>query len=201
VLLLGRRRSTYVRAGPRGSRAREQAGAVDDAGLPPWFFERADPAPDRAFYATPRLVAHLDAAAIEAVGLLYEEVGVGGHVLDLMSSWISHLRTPPAHLTVLGLNAVELAANAQASAALVHDLNATPALPFAAAAFDAALCCVSVDYLVRPLEVFADVARVLRPGAPFVCTFSNRCFPTKAIAGWLQCTDELRSSWWRSTSR
>ena len=57
------------------------------------------------------------------------------------------------------------------------------------ATFDAAVCCVSVDYLVRPVEVFRDVARVLRPGSPFVCTFSNRCFPTKAIRGWLATDD------------
>ena len=63
-------------------------------------------------------------------------------------------------------------------------------MPFGDATFDAAVCCVSVDYLVRPLEVFADVARVVRPGGLFVCTFSNRCFPTKAIRGWLATDDE-----------
>ena len=74
---------------------------------------------------------------------------------------------------------------------MVHDLNREPALPFADASFDGAMCTVSVDYLVRPLEVFDEVARVLRPGAPFVCTFSNRCFPTKAIRGWLGTDDEF----------
>ena len=88
------------------------------------------------------------------------------------------------------MNAAELAANPQAAATVVHDLNADPRLPFADASFDAAVCCVSVDYLIRPVEVFADVARTLRPGAPFVTTFSNRCFPTKAIRGWLASTDE-----------
>jgi len=91
---------------------------------------------------------------------------------------------------VLGLNPTELARNDQAAAAVVHDCNRTPGLPFADGAFDAATCCVSVDYLTRPLEVFGDVARVLRPGAPFVCTFSNRCFPTKAIRGWLATDDD-----------
>lgn len=71
----------------------------------------------------------------------------------------------------------------------MQDLNAEPELPFADAGFDAAVCCVSVDYLIRPIEVFASVARALRPGGRFVCTFSNRCFPTKAIAGWLATDD------------
>jgi ubiquinone/menaquinone biosynthesis C-methylase UbiE len=71
----------------------------------------------------------------------------------------------------------------------VHDLNADPALPFPDDSFDAAVCCVSVDYLVQPIEVFREVARVVRAGGPFVCTFSNRCFPSKAIRGWLYSSD------------
>ena len=85
----------------------------------------------------------------------------------------------------------ELEGNEQAHEWVVHDLNREPALPFADASFDGAMCTVSVDYLTRPLEVFDEVARVLRPGAPFVCTFSNRCFPTKAIRGWLATDDEF----------
>jgi SAM-dependent methyltransferase len=158
--------------------------------FPPGFFDRADPSADAVFYSWPRLVTHIDDGAIAAVGALYDELGVAGDVLDLMGSWVSHFRAPPRHLTVLGLNAEELLANPQAAAAVVHDLNRHPGLPFSDASFDAAVCCVSVDYLTRPVEVFAEVARVVRPGGPFVCTFSNRCFPTKAIRGWLTSTDE-----------
>jgi SAM-dependent methyltransferase len=168
-----------------------ETGAVDDGhGFPPGFFDRADPTPDADFYGPPRFVTHIDDVAIAAVGNLYAELGWTGEVLDLMGSWVSHFHDAPARLTVLGMNAAELAANPQASATVVHDLNDDPRLPFADAAFDGAACCVSVDYLVRPVEVFAEVARTLRPGAPFVCTFSNRCFPTKAIRGWLTSTDE-----------
>jgi SAM-dependent methyltransferase len=171
-------------------RAVAPTGCVPSRAYPPGFFDRADPAPDSEFYGFPRHVTHIDNAAIAAVGDLYDELQLAGSVLDLMGSWVSHFRTAPARLTVLGMNAEELAANPHAAATVVHDLNADPRLPFDADAFDAAVCCVSVDYLTRPVEVFADVARVLRPGAPFVCTFSNRCFPTKAIRGWLEATDE-----------
>lgn len=161
---------------------------MTDAGrrpdFPPGFFDRDDPSPDPLFYGPPRFVTHIDEGAIAAVGALYDELGLDGDILDLMSSWVSHFRTAPARLTVLGMNAAELAANRQAAARVVHDLNADPTLPFGPASFDGAVCCVSVDYLTRPIEVFAEVARVLRPGAPFVCTFSNRLFPTKAIRGW-----------------
>jgi SAM-dependent methyltransferase len=156
------------------------------------FFARGDPTPDPMFYSWPRFVTHIDDDAIAAVGALYDELAIDGEVLDLMSSWVSHFSQTPRRLTVLGMNAEELTANPQAAEAVVHDLNEDPRLPFADSSFDAAVCCVSVDYLVHPIAVFRDVARVVRPGGPFVCTFSNRCFPTKAIAGWLYANDAQR---------
>jgi SAM-dependent methyltransferase len=160
--------------------------------FPPEFFQRADDRADDQFYEFDRFVTHIDERAIAAVGALYEELGVGGRVLDLMSSWISHFRSPPRELVVLGMNERELAANAAASSYVVHDLNTDPVLPFEDGRFDAATCCVSVDYLVQPIKLFADVSRVLAPGGIMVCTFSNRCFPTKAIRGWLASNDEGR---------
>jgi SAM-dependent methyltransferase len=160
-----------------------------DAPFPAGFFGRADERPDHAFYAPPRLVTHIDDAAIATVGRLYDDLQLTGDVLDLMSSWVSHFRAAPASLTVLGMNAEEMARNPMATRVVVHDLNVEPRLPFDDGSFDAVTCCVSVDYLVRPVEVFTDVARVLRPDGRFVVTFSNRCFPTKAIRGWLANDD------------
>lgn len=163
--------------------------------FPAGFFDRDDPSPDDRFYAPTRLVTHIDDAAIAAVTALYAELGVDGaagrplRVLDLMSSWVSHLASAPSELIVLGMNATELAANPMATERIVADLNVDPVLPLADASVDAVLCCVSVDYLIRPVEVLAEVARVLRPGAPVVLTFSHRCFPTKAIRGWLATDD------------
>ena len=162
---------------PRKEARSHSVAGVDDNGFPPGFFDRQDAGSDDAFYGFPRLVTHIDDGAIDAVGALYEELGVDGAVLDIMSSWVSHFRTAPRHLTVLGMNPAELAANVMATTSVVHDLNSDPRLPFDDDSFDAAVCCVSVDYLVRPIEVFRDVARVVRPGGLFVCTFSNRCFP------------------------
>jgi SAM-dependent methyltransferase len=158
--------------------------------LPDGFFARSDEGDDAAFYSFPRFVTHLDDRAIAAVGALYEELRIEGAVLDLMSSWVSHFRTAPADLTVLGMNAEELAANPQALHTVVHDLNAETRLPFDDDTFDHSVCCVSVDYLTQPVDVFRDVARVVRRGGLFLCTFSNRLFPTKAIRGWLVSGDE-----------
>ncbi len=157
--------------------------------FPEGFFSRMDDGDDRRFYGQPRLVTHIDDPAIVAVGRVYEALGIDGRVLDLMSSWISHFRSPPGALIALGMSRAELAANEMADGAVTADLNRHPGLPFADDTFDGAVCCVSVDYLVQPLEVFDEVARVVRPGGTFCCTFSNRCFPTKAISGWLQGDD------------
>ncbi len=163
---------------------------TDDA-WPPGFFDRQDPTDDADFYAPPRLVTHIDDGAIAAVTRLYDDLGVPeGRVLDLMSSWVSHLsRRPSGGLVVLGMNEVELQANPLADEVVVQDLNVEPHLCFEDATFDAVVCCVSIDYLVQPIEVLRETRRVLRPGGVVALTFSNRCFPTKAIRGWL-ATDE-----------
>jgi len=160
--------------------------------FPTGFFDRADEFDDAVFYEPVRLVTHIDDGAIEAVASLYDQLEINGRVLDLMSSWVSHFATPPAELSVLGMNEAELRSNPMASAVHTHDLNVAPTLPFADEHFDDVVCAVSVDYLVRPVEVFAEVCRALKPGGRFVCTFSNRCFPTKAIRGWLLANERQR---------
>jgi SAM-dependent methyltransferase len=155
-------------------------------------FRRADEAVDDVFYGFPRLVTHIDEAAIAALTEFYRGfLAPGSEVLDLMSSWVSHLPPEVGYRGVvgLGMNAEELAANARLTQALVRDLNRTPALPFADASFDACLIAVSVQYLARPVEVFAEIARVLRPGGGLAVSFSNRLFPTKAVALWRALDD------------
>ncbi len=145
-------------------------GVSDDRYMrfPVGFFDRSDDSPDDRFYGPERLVTHIDDVAIAAVGALYRELGLTGDVLDLMSSWISHFLDRPRRLTVLGMNGRELAANPMADERIVADLNTQPVLGFEDQSFDAAVCCVSVDYLVRPLELFDEAARVLRPGGHLI---------------------------------
>ena len=161
--------------------------------LPEDAFRRADETPDELFYREPRFVTHIDDAAIAAVTQLYREyLPAGGAVLDLMSSWVSHL--PPevnyARVVGLGLNAAELRRNDRLTSFVVQNLNTDPALPFADAEFDGAGITVSVDYLTRPVAVLRDLGRVLKVGAPVVISFSNRCFPSKAVALWHQLSDQ-----------
>lgn len=161
----------------------------DAAALPPGAFRREDETDDAFFYRQPRLVTHIDDEAIGALRAFYRQViPDGARVLDLMTSWVSHLPAgkPYSGVSGVGLNAVELAANPALTERVVQDLNRDPVLPWPDGCFDAAVVTVSVQYLTRPVEVFAEVGRVLRPGAPFVIAFSNRCFPSKAIAAWLE---------------
>lgn len=154
--------------------------------LPPEAFSKIDPSDDGAFYREPRFVTHIDASAVRALSQFYEiTLPMDGAVLDLMSSWVSHLPSSFSGKVIgHGMNAEELSANQLLTEFFVQNLNLQPKLPLADASCDAALCCVGVQYLARPDEVFSDVARVLRPGAPFIISFSNRCFPTKAVAVW-----------------
>jgi SAM-dependent methyltransferase len=160
---------------------------MPEPALPLHFFARVDESPDAEFYATPRFVLHIDEATVAALTSLYrEELPAGSRLLDLMSSWVSHLPADVryAHVSGLGMNAAELAANPRLDDVAVQDLNREPALPYADASFDAVLCAVSVQYLTQPVEVFRDCARVLRPGGKLVIATSHRLFPTKAIAAW-----------------
>lgn len=161
--------------------------------LPPEAFRRYDESSDSEFYLIPRLVTHIDDAAIGAVTDLYREIfPPGGAILDLMSSWVSHLppETTYSRVAGLGLNDRELAANPRLTDWTVQSLNDNPLLPYDDASFDACGICVSIQYLTDPVAVLADVGRVLRPGAPLVITFSNRCFPTKAVAIWQHLSDQ-----------
>ncbi|MEP6988079.1 MAG: class I SAM-dependent methyltransferase [Chloroflexota bacterium] len=161
--------------------------------FPADFFERQDMSDDSFFYSSPRKVVHIDANAISALKDVYLGLlPVGGTYLDLMSSWRSHYppELKPSRVVGLGMNADEMRDNEQLDKYVVHNLNQNPTLPYDSNLFDAVTCTVSVQYLTDPVSVFAEVNRVLKPGGVFVVSFSNRCFPNKAVAIWLSSSDE-----------
>ncbi|MFZ5427064.1 MAG: methyltransferase domain-containing protein [Thermodesulfobacteriota bacterium] len=169
-----------------GMQARAPGGRATDFGGP-GAWSRLDEEDDAVFYREPRLVGHVDAQASDILrGMYASRLTPGARVLDLMSSVQSHL---PGGLgldvTGLGMNMRELEANPALSRRIVHDLNASPALPFEDAAFDAAAISLSLEYLLRPREVVRECARVLAPGGQILIGFSNRWFPSKATAVWM----------------
>ena len=152
-------------------------------------FTRIDDENDEKFYSTARMVQHIDSAARAEISDLYSQLlTTNSKVLDFMSSWDSHLRDDLAlgSITGLGMNGEELSENPRLSDFIVHDLNMHQILPFEDNQFDHAICTVSIEYLTYPLKIMTEIARVIKPGGKFVVTFSERCFPTKAITIWAQ---------------
>ena len=159
----------------------------------PEFFARLDEEPDEAFYTMPRKVVHIDDEAIAAIQQCLPDVlPPNGVVLDLLSSWRSHWPEglPKQHMVGLGLNAEEMADNPDLDEYVVHNVNMDPQLPFETDTFDAVVLTVSIQYITQPIAVFQEVWRILRPGGPFVVIFSNRMFPTKAVAIWRMLDDQ-----------
>jgi hypothetical protein len=162
-------------------------------GLPEGAFTKIDAEEDEIFYEPPRLVFHIDENAVAALTEFYRVVlPAGGVLLDLMSSWVSHLPPEIDYGEVIGhgMNAEELAANPRLARWFVQNLNRDPRPPLADASVDAAMICVSIQYLQQPAAVLREVARVLRPGSPLIISFSNRCFWIKAVAIWRALDDD-----------
>ena len=160
-------------------------------------FARQDETTDTGFYSAPRFCFHVDDAAVGALTEHYAEAFKAWDdpdILDLCASHVSHFpkaidKATPGRRVALGMNEDELKLNEQVGEYVVKDLNADPTLPFDDDSFDVVTNVVSIDYLTRPREICAEVARVLRPGGVAMFALSNRCFPTKAINIWLRTND------------
>lgn len=151
---------------------------------------------DRDFYSSPRFVNHVDDSFISTLTQLYRErIPPGAEVLDMMSSWVSHLPPEIQYRKVVGhgLNAQELARNPRLDYFFVKDLNEDQTLEAKDCSFDAVLCAVGVQYLQQPEKVFAEIYRILRPGGLCIVSFSNRMFYEKAISAWRDGTDYSRN--------
>ncbi|MEL7407005.1 MAG: methyltransferase domain-containing protein [Cyanobacteria bacterium J06558_2] len=149
----------------------------------------------RFFYDVPRLVTHVDESFIDRLTNLYRErLQPGSRVLDLMSSWISHLPEDVEFNYVAGhgMNEEELAKNKRLDSHFVQNLNQNPKLPIENADFDAVLIAVSVQYLQYPEAILSEIYRVLKPNGIVIISFSNRMFYNKAIAAWRDGTDTDR---------
>jgi len=163
--------------------------------LSPQETQKVDLTDDQLFYEVPRLVYHIDESFVAKLQALLEKVlPPQAEILDLMSSWVSHLPQGYQSKRVVGhgMNKVELSQNPVLSHYFVQNLNETPQLPLADESFDVVLNTVSIQYLQRPVEVFQEVHRILKPGGLVVISFSNRMFPTKAIQAWSARSDNER---------
>jgi hypothetical protein len=156
---------------------------------------KLDDTDDTLFYSYPRFVTHVDEGFIKQLTDLYRErLKPNTRILDMMSSWVSHLPEEMefAHIEGHGLNEEELGRNSRLDHNFVQDLNKNPKLPLPDGDFDAVLICVSVQYLQYPDAVFSEIHRVLKPGGIAIISFSNRMFYQKAIAAWRDGSESSR---------
>jgi hypothetical protein len=156
---------------------------------------KLDDGDDTLFYAAPRFVTHVDEGFIDQLTNLYRErLQPNTRILDLMSSWVSHLPEEMdfSHVEGHGMNPEELAKNPQLDHYVVQDLNQNLKLPFSDQEFDAVLNCVSIQYLQYPEAIFHEIHRVLKPGGIAIISFSNRMFFQKAITAWRDGTETSR---------
>jgi len=194
----------YAKA-PR-AKADPFADVLKDPGFPAEYpfgekeMARYDESSDFIFYSQPRFVTHIDDEAIGALTKYYERsfppASEDVAILDVCSSWISHYPEgyKAGKISGIGMNEDELKKNPILTDYTVRDLNEDPTFPYADNTFDVVTNTVSVDYLTRPLEVMKEVSRVLKPGGTAIMSFSNRCFPTKAVAIWT-ATGDLDHVW------
>lgn len=156
---------------------------------------KLDDTDDTEFYSYPRFVTHVDEGFIQQLTDLYRDrLKPNTRILDMMSSWVSHLpeEMKLAHIEGHGLNEEELAKNPRFDRYFVQDINKNPKLPLPNEDFDAVLNCVSVQYLQYPDAVFAEIHRILKPGGIAIISFSNRMFYQKAIAAWRDSSEANR---------
>jgi SAM-dependent methyltransferase len=168
--------------------AQDGPGSVRREVLTPSQRTKLNPQDDRYWYDRPRLVHHSDAIYRSQVTQLYRErIPAGGAVLDLCSSWVSHLPPEVEYAKVVGhgLNAEELARNDRLSQFFVRNLNKEPDnWALESDSFDAVLICCSVQYFQQPERVFSEIFRVLKPRGCIIVTFTHNLFYEKAVAAW-----------------
>ena len=176
-------------------------------------FKRQDESADSSFYSVPRFVTHIDDAAIRDLREYYDTVlPRKGKILDFCSSWVSHYpksiedaaETEELKVIGSGMNKAELDANKVISAGRVLvDLNKNPNIADAlrsedlvgeddSTKLDASTNVVSIDYLVKPVDVLRSLRDGTKKGGSVHLTISNRCFPTKAMSRWLRVDEEER---------
>ncbi|MEB3310770.1 MAG: methyltransferase domain-containing protein [Snowella sp.] len=168
---------------------------------------KLDTTNDADFYAFPRFVTHVDDNFIDQLTNLYRDhLKPHSRILDLMSSWVSHLPDDLefTHVEGHGMNGEELGKNPRLNHYFVQDLNQSPQLPLPDDDFDAVLMAVSVQYLQYPEAIFSEIYRILKPNGLVIVSFSNRMFYQKAIAAWREGTDlshiQLVKSYFQSIS-
>jgi len=163
--------------------------------LRPEHRTKIDTTEDEYFYSFPRFVTHVDDNFIKTLTNLYRtKLKPNMKILDLMSSWVSHLpdEIKFSHIEGHGMNEEELQKNPKLDHYFIQNLNKNPQFPLADQEFDAVLIAVSIQYLQYPEAILSEIHRILKPDGIVIISFSNRMFYQKAITAWRDNNEETR---------
>tara|TARA_Y100001968_G_C19149994_1_gene615706 strand:- start:39 stop:692 length:654 start_codon:yes stop_codon:yes gene_type:complete len=151
--------------------------------------QKEDNKDDEIFYSNPRFVYHLDKSFRNRLTSLYSEyLKPNTILLDLMSSWVSHLPENITFKKVLGhgLNKIELAANKRLDEYWVQNFNKDQILPLEDSSVDYCTLVAGWQYLQYPELISSELKRIIKPNGQLIISFSNRAFWQKSPRIWVE---------------
>ena len=157
--------------------------------------DKSDISDDEIFYQQPRFVHHLSDSFRTRLTTLYSEYLLNHHIiLDLMSSWVSHLPTNIRYKKVIGhgMNEAELSSNERLDRFFVQNLNKKQNMPIEDSSVDVGLIVAGWQYLQYPEKVSLELSRVIKSDSLLIISFTNRAFWTKAPNIWTYSSEEKR---------
>ena len=156
---------------------------------------KSDISDDEIFYQQPRFVHHLSDSFRNRLTSLYSEYLLNHHIiLDLMSSWVSHLPSNISYKKVIGhgMNEAELSSNERLDKFFVQNLNKKQNMPIEDSSIDVGLIVAGWQYLQYPEKVSLELSRVIKSDSLLIISFTNRAFWTKAPNIWTYSSEEKR---------
>ena len=156
---------------------------------------KSDICDDEIFYQQPRFVHHLSDSFRTRLTSLYSEYLLNHHIiLDLMSSWVSHLPSNISYKKVIGhgMNEAELSSNERLDRFFVQNLNKKQNMPIEDSSIDVGLIVAGWQYLQYPEKVSLELSRVIKSDSLLIISFTNRAFWTKAPNIWTYSSEEKR---------
>ena len=156
---------------------------------------KSDISDDEIFYQQPRFVHHLSDSFRNRLTSLYSEYLLNHHIiLDLMSSWVSHLPSNISYKKVIGhgMNEAELSSNERLDKFFVQNLNKKQNMPIEDSSIDVGLIVAGWQYLQYPEKVSLELSRVIKSDSFLIISFTNRAFWTKAPNIWTYSSEEKR---------
>ena len=156
---------------------------------------KSDICDDEIFYQQPRFVHHLSDSFRNRLTSLYSEYLLNHHIiLDLMSSWVSHLPSNISYKKVIGhgMNETELSSNERLDRFFVQNLNKKQNMPIEDSSVDVGLIVAGWQYLQYPEKVSLELSRVIKSDSLLIISFTNRAFWTKAPNIWTYSSEEKR---------